>query len=74
LEINSFPQRLDLNDIHSRMAKDIGAMLVINTDAHIVPQLDLIRFGVATARRGWIGRGDVLNTLSCKKLLKALRP
>ena len=68
LEVNSFPQRLDLNDIHCRMAKDFGVKLVINTDAHIAEQLELMKFGVAVARRGWLGKTDVLNTLPCARL------
>ncbi len=68
LEINSFPQRLDLNDIYCRMAKDFGVKLVVSTDAHIAQQLDTIRFGVACARRGWLEKKDILNTLSHGKL------
>ena len=68
LEVNSFPQRLDLNDIHCRMAKDFGVKLAINTDAHIAEQLELMKFGVAVARRGWIEKADVLNTLPCARL------
>ncbi len=68
LEINSFPQRLDLNDISSRMAKDLGVKLVINTDAHIVEQLDTMKYGVSVARRGWLEKKDVLNTGPLSKL------
>ena len=73
MEINSFPQRLDLNDIYSRMAKDFGVKIVINTDAHIAKQLDMIKFGLACARRGWLEKKDVLNTLSLAKLKQALK-
>ena len=72
LEINSFPQRLDLNDVNSRMAKDFGVRLVINTDAHIAQQLEMMRFGVACARRGWLEKKDVLNTLPLRKLKQKL--
>lgn len=72
MEINSFPQRLDLNDIHCRMAKDLGAMLAINTDAHIAQQLELMKFGVATARRGWLEKEDALNTLSFDRFKQKL--
>lgn len=72
LEINSFPQRLDLNDVHCRMARDLRVRVVINTDAHMVEQLDLMKFGVAVARRGWLEKGDILNTLSFENLKKAL--
>lgn len=67
LEINSFPQRLDLNDVHCRMAKDFGVRLVINTDAHIADQLEMMRFGIAVARRGWLEKRDIMNTLPFNK-------
>ena len=73
LEINSFPQRLDLNDLNCHRAKEIGVKLVINTDSHIAEQLPTIKFGVSVARRGWLSREDVINTLSVGELLKALR-
>ncbi len=63
MEVNAFYDRLDLNDVDCRRAKDLGVMLVINTDAHHVSQLDQIRFGVATAQRGWIEAKDVLNAM-----------
>ncbi|MBU1062076.1 MAG: DNA polymerase/3'-5' exonuclease PolX [Candidatus Omnitrophica bacterium] len=63
LEINSFPQRLDLNDINCRMAKDFRVKLAINTDAHIAQQLEMMKCGIATARRGWLEKEDILNTL-----------
>lgn len=72
LEINSFPQRLDLDDIHCRMAKDFSVMLAVNTDAHIAQQLELMKLGVATARRGWLEKKDVLNSLSFDRLVKKL--
>ncbi len=73
MEINSFPQRLDLNDIYSRMAKDFGVKIAINTDAHIAEQLDTMKFGLSCARRGWLEKKDVLNTLSLNKLKQALK-
>lgn len=73
MEINSFPQRLDLNDVHSRMAKDMGVKLVINTDAHLAVQLDMMEFGVAVARRGWLEKKDVVNTLPLTKLKEDLK-
>ncbi len=72
LEINAYPDRLDLNDMHSRMAKEKGVMLAISTDSHRTSELALIEFGVATARRGWLEKKDVLNTLSLEPLLKKL--
>ncbi len=73
LEINAFPQRLDLNDLNCRRAKEIGARLVIDTDAHTFEQLATMRLGVSVARRGWLTKKDVLNTLSFEELLKALK-
>lgn len=73
LEINSFPFRLDLNELNCRRAKEIGARLVINTDSHLSSQLDNIRFGVSVARRGWITAKEVLNTLELDKMLEAIR-
>ncbi len=66
LEINANNYRLDLKETHARLARDMGVTLTINTDAHDVDQLEQIRFGVLTARRGWIRRDDVLNTRSVR--------
>lgn len=68
LEVNANPWRLDLKDIHCRMAIEAGVKLVIGTDAHSVADLDLMGFGVATAARGWATKSNVLNTLSVAKL------
>ncbi len=73
VEINAYPDRLDLKDVHARRAKELGVKLLINTDAHAADQLALMRFGVATARRGWIEAGDVLNTLPLPQLRRRLR-
>jgi DNA polymerase (family X) len=67
LEINS-NMRLDLSATNIRIAKEHGVKFVINTDAHSVDQLGLMRFGVITARRGWLEKSDVLNTLSLEQL------
>jgi DNA polymerase (family 10) len=72
LEINAHPQRLDLNDVHAKLARDLGAKLVISTDAHSTDELKLLRFGVAVARRAWLTRDDVLNTRPAERLLKTL--
>ncbi len=72
LEINAAPSRLDLNDVHARRVKEAGLSLVINTDTHTLPNFDYIHLGVATARRAWIEKKDVLNTLSLNQLLKRL--
>lgn len=68
LELNAQPDRLDLNDVHCRMAKDLGLKLAIATDAHSTSCLDYMRFGVDQGRRGWLEPGDVLNTRSWREL------
>lgn len=68
LEINAMPERLDLKDIHVLRAKELGVKLVISTDAHSDWQLDLIRFGVGVARRGWCQAGHILNTKGLDKV------
>jgi DNA polymerase (family 10) len=73
LEINAYPQRLDLNDIGCRRAKELGAKVAINTDAHVLHQFDYMELGVAVARRGWLEKEDVLNTLDVESFLKAIR-
>lgn len=73
LEVNAQPERLDLTDIHCRMAKEIGLKLAISTDAHTVDTLGLMRFGVDQARRGWIEPENVINTRSLKELMKLFK-
>lgn len=73
LEINSFYDRLDLNSVHARRAKEVGVKLCINTDSHATDQLSLMELGIAVARRGWLSAQDVLNALPIEKLLKVLR-
>lgn len=73
LEINSFPNRLDLNGSHARLAKERGVRLAISTDSHETAQLEVIRYGVAVARRAWLEAGNVINTLPFEKLLKSLK-
>ncbi len=72
LEINAFPQRLDLNDLNCRRAKEMGVRLAISTDAHTTEQLDTIKLGISVARRGWLTCEDVINTLPVEELLKVL--
>ncbi len=73
LELNAHPLRLDLNDVHCRMAKEAGVRVSIGTDAHSTGGLGNIRFGVDQARRGWLEPDDVLNTRSWKQLSGLLR-
>ena len=70
LEINSFPERLDLNAENIRRAKEAGVKMIINTDSHHKDQLRFIEFGIAQARRGWAEKEDIINTQPLEKLLK----
>lgn len=74
LELNGNPERLDLSDRHVRLAHDRGMKIIISTDAHSPDHFKFMRFGVMTARRGWMEKKDVLNTQPPEKLLAALRP
>lgn len=74
LELNAHPERLDLNDRHVRLLKERGMKVIISTDSHDPAHFKLMRYGVTTARRGWLEKSDVLNTLPPAGLLKALRP
>ncbi len=73
LEVNAQPERLDLTDLHCRMAKDLGVKVVISTDAHSTGDLGLLRFGISQARRGWLEAEDVINTRSWREVAKLLR-
>lgn len=73
LEINSYPERLDLGDVNIQAARRAGVKMVVNTDAHHVDQLRFITFGIAQARRGWAERGDVLNAWPVRDLLGGLK-
>src|SRR5579883_450315 len=73
MECNSYPDRLDLKDVYLRMCKEKGVKVVISTDAHVAGNLSFIRYGVTMARRGWLEKKDVINTLPCKEFLGALR-
>ncbi|HWZ53242.1 MAG TPA: DNA polymerase/3'-5' exonuclease PolX [Candidatus Acidoferrales bacterium] len=74
MECNAAPDRLDLNDVHLRMAKQRGVQITISTDAHSTTHLNFMKYGVGTARRAWIEKKDVINALPLKKFLAALRP
>jgi DNA polymerase (family 10) len=73
LEINAHPARLDLDDVYARRAIQMGILLSIDTDAHSESDLDLLHFGVATARRGWVRPQDVINTWHSDKLIEWLK-
>jgi len=73
MEINAQPDRLDLDDVYAKMARERGLKLAVSTDAHRVDELNYMRFGVGQARRGWLEAGDVLNTRSWEELRELLR-
>jgi DNA polymerase (family 10) len=73
MELNAHPQRLDLNDGNLRAAQKLGLKVAINTDAHWTEELDHMRFGVYQARRGWLEKDDVVNTLPLKQMLKTFK-
>jgi len=73
LEINSFPERLDLRDEHILWARRYGVKFAVNTDSHAAVHLPLMRYGVATAQRGWLSKDDVINTWPLAKLRRFLR-
>ncbi len=73
MELNAYPDRLDLNDVHLRMARERGVKIVINTDAHHTSHFGKIKYGILQARRAWLTPADVLNTLPEKEFRKAMR-
>jgi DNA polymerase (family 10) len=72
LELNAHPDRLDLTDVHCRMAKDEGVLVAISSDAHSTDGLDVLRYGVGQARRGWLEKKDVLNARPLAELRRLL--
>ncbi|MDH7596649.1 MAG: DNA polymerase/3'-5' exonuclease PolX [Methanothrix sp.] len=72
MEINAYPERLDLSDEWARRAKELGVKMAISTDAHSPEQLEFMRYGVTVARRGWLEPSDVINTLSTEELMRHL--
>jgi DNA polymerase (family 10) len=73
MELNAYPDRLDLCDRHLRLAKQYAVKIVINTDAHHTSHLDKIRYGILQARRAWLTKEDVLNTLPAKQFSEAMK-
>lgn len=72
LEINSQPSRLDLPDVHCQHARELGVRFVISTDAHRPTDMDVMELDVKAARRGWVQRREVLNTLSAKRFCQRI--
>ncbi|OGW39582.1 MAG: hypothetical protein A2Y97_11965 [Nitrospirae bacterium RBG_13_39_12] len=73
IEINAYPLRLDLNDLYAKMAKEMGVPIVISTDTHITSQFEYMSYGVSIAKRGWLEKKDILNTMNYDALIKALK-
>jgi DNA polymerase (family 10) len=72
LELNAHPDRLDLDDVHCRMAKDEGVLVAISSDAHAVDGFEVLRYGVGQARRGWLEKKDVLNARPLAELKRLI--
>ncbi len=70
LEINAFPDRLDLKDSHAKLAKEKNVKIIIGTDSHNISTLNFMRFGIATAKRGWLEKKDVINTYKISEIKK----
>jgi DNA polymerase (family X) len=73
MELNSYPDRLDLSDVHLRMAKQHGVKIVINTDSHHTSHMEKLRYGVTQARRAWLTKDDVLNTRPAPEFAEAMK-
>jgi DNA polymerase (family 10) len=73
MEINAYPDRLDLNDVWSRTAREMGVRMSIDSDAHDPQHLLVMKYGVKVARRGWLQKEDVLNCLKLQDLMKSLK-
>jgi DNA polymerase (family 10) len=73
MELNAYPDRLDLSDRHLRLAKQHGVKIVINTDSHHTSHMEKIRFGILQARRAWLTKDDVLNTLPLPTFARAMK-
>ena len=73
MELNSYPDRLDLSDVHLRLAKQYGVKIVINTDSHHTSHMEKLRYGVTQARRAWLTKDDVLNTRPAGKFAEAMK-
>jgi len=73
LELNAHPDRLDINDFHCKMAREMRVKIAVSTDAHRLDDFDFMKYGIGQARRGWLGPADVLNTRSWKSLKKLIR-
>ena len=73
VEINANPERLDLNDVYARRAVELGCKLAINCDAHALDGMEIVEYGIGTARRGWVTAADVVNTRPVDEMLALLK-
>ena len=73
LELNSYPERLDLNEINLKKAKKKNVKIAINTDAHGITEMEYMKYGVSIARRGWLEKKDVVNIMDSKNIIKTLK-
>ncbi len=73
MELNAYPDRLDLSEVHLRLAKQHGVKIVINTDSHHTSHMEKMRYGIMQARRAWLTKDDVLNTLPVAEFAKAMK-
>ena len=73
LEINAFPDRLDLKGDHIKKCVELGVKMAIDTDAHSIHHLSYLEYGVAQARRGWAKRSDIINAHPLEKMLKLIK-
>ncbi|WP_457597718.1 DNA polymerase/3'-5' exonuclease PolX [Hydrogenimonas sp.] len=73
LELNAQPERLDLDDVHAKVAKEAGVLISVATDAHDIPSLDFMSYGINQARRGWLEKGDILNCRTLRQLRAFLK-
>jgi DNA polymerase (family 10) len=73
LEINAYPDRLDLKDTNIKKAKEMGVKMVINTDAHQIDQMRFMEYGISQARRGWAEKSDIINCWPADKMLSMLK-
>ncbi|MBO8170299.1 MAG: DNA polymerase/3'-5' exonuclease PolX [Bacillaceae bacterium] len=74
IELNANPNRLDLHAEHLRKAREeYGVRITVNTDAHSIPELDNMKVGIGTARRGWLTADDVINTMTLDELMRYLK-
>jgi DNA polymerase (family 10) len=73
VEVNAHPERLDLDDVHTRRSHELGGLVAVSTDAHVLDELACMELGVATARRGWTEKRDVVNTWPASSLLAWVR-